>query len=445
MKIQFLRQFTANNTNNDGANPNLQEVSNINWNLSLADSSCATSGNFGIRIFSQPKVSLLEPDSIATDGSEFFFACTGTNEQVKFQSNLQDPNSFSWNWVSPTVGPNVGIIPVSQSPNDINLPNNGNTLFFTAVPSIGASSILSSPIKVFAQKNGCKSEESIFRIKLFRLPDAPLIESFDEDNTCRNTRFQNFNINPPEIGDGFSYVWSSTVLPEPDTLGPFFILNTTENFSGPITVSAERLQSESGCRSLPATLEINVTTGNSTPLQSDVQLVSGNGLICSNTDVDDSPNAYVWGYDDCLTLQPFRDETSLGSQIYFPANFDTINKAYWVRTQKDNCFTKSYYNVGCANTFLAEPLLIKNEENGSFSLFPNPSDGIFNILPSSNVNGIHNLYLTDIAGRKIMSKTLNLIGALPLQLDINKEPNGLYFLMISNEKNERTHIKLIKN
>ena len=443
--LPSIPQFTANNSNNDAANPNLPEVANVNWILSLADGSCETAGSFGIKIFSKPKVDVFEPDSTAFDGSDFFFACTGAIEQIKFVSNLEGSNSFSWNWLTSAGLPDVGIIPPSQSPNNINLPNNGNTLFFTASNSIGASSILSNPIKVFVEKNGCKSDSNIFRVKLFRLPEAPIIAAFDDETTCRNTRFQNFNINPPEIGDGFSYVWSSTVLPQPDTLGPFFILNTTENFSGPIIVSAERLQAESGCRSLPANITINVTTGNSLPLQSDVQLVSGNGLICSNTDVDDSPNAYVWGYDDCTTLQPFRDETSLGSQIYFPSNFDTSNKAYWVRTQKDGCFTKSYYNAGCANTFLAEPLSINNKENVSFNLFPNPSDGIFNILPSNNVNGKHDLYLTDITGRKIMSKTLNLNGAVPLQLDISEEPNGLYILTVSDERNNMTHIKLIKN
>ena len=443
--ISSVPQFTANNSNNSGNNPNLPEISNVNWNLSLSDGSCLTNGSFEIKVFSKPKVDVFEPDSTAADESDFFFACTGVNEQIKFKSNLDNPNNFSWNWVSPAVGPNIGIIPVSQNPTNINLINSSNILFFTAVNSIGASSILSSPLKVFVQKNGCKSDSSIFRVKLFRLPDAPLISSFDDGTVCRNTRFQNFNINPPDLGDGFDYVWSSTVLTEPDTLGPYFILNTTENFSGPITVSAERLQPESGCRSLPSTLQVNVTTGNSISLQSDVQLVSGNGLICSNTDVDDSPNAYVWGFDDCNTLQPFVDATSQGSQIYFPSNFDTLSKAYWVRTQKDGCFTKSYYNSGCANTFLLEPVSIKEDELVAFNLFPNPSEGIFNILPAETAIGNYNFYLTDLTGRKIMSKILHLSGSNPIQIDLNKEPKGLYFLTISNENTVRTHFKLIKN
>jgi len=70
----------------------------------------------------------------------------------------------------------------------------------------------------------------------------------------------------------------------------------------------------------------------------------------------------------------------------------------------------------------------------SISVYPNPSNGIFNI----NVKDTYNLEITDITGRVINSRILT--GNTSIELNTA----GIYFLRFSNENGSYTQKVIVQ-
>lgn len=75
-----------------------------------------------------------------------------------------------------------------------------------------------------------------------------------------------------------------------------------------------------------------------------------------------------------------------------------------------------------------------------FSVYPNPTKGILNIISSSVA--IDEVNLTDVNGRSIEKVSLN--GGLKTQLDLNDINSGIYFLKVTSDQGVGTS-KIIKN
>ena len=81
----------------------------------------------------------------------------------------------------------------------------------------------------------------------------------------------------------------------------------------------------------------------------------------------------------------------------------------------------------------------KNQLDGNFefTISPNPSTGIFNILSNQDLNNI-NITVFDICGTKVLSKKLS-----SNSIDLTNLNNGIYIVNISSEKINRNY-KIIK-
>lgn len=74
------------------------------------------------------------------------------------------------------------------------------------------------------------------------------------------------------------------------------------------------------------------------------------------------------------------------------------------------------------------------------SVYPNPSEGIFNLdmfLTPSTIESL-NLTVTDQVGRVVQSQSLQKPAGQVLQLDLSRQADGVYFLNLSNAEVNRT-------
>ncbi|HRG60307.1 MAG TPA: T9SS type A sorting domain-containing protein [Bacteroidia bacterium] len=88
--------------------------------------------------------------------------------------------------------------------------------------------------------------------------------------------------------------------------------------------------------------------------------------------------------------------------------------------------------------FVIPTSLNEQKVNGGFSLFPNPNNGTFSVLCYGNSN--FNLVIYDNKGAKVYEEVSKPNQSV-LNIDISNSPKGLYYLLITNEKN-RQNIKI---
>ena len=136
-----------------------------------------------------------------------------------------------------------------------------------------------------------------------------------------------------------------------------------------------------------------------------------------------------------------------GYDVYFMTEADQATPANWISVATDlasDVFTYtdnvnwpatvgSYYYAVIANyeSGDAEPTFSDlltvvgvNDVNSAISIYPNPSNGVFNV----NVNETYNLEIVDITGKTISTQTIE------SNATVNINNAGVYFLRFSNNK-----------
>jgi hypothetical protein len=85
------------------------------------------------------------------------------------------------------------------------------------------------------------------------------------------------------------------------------------------------------------------------------------------------------------------------------------------------------------------------EKTFSVEAFPNPNDGLFEVLIKTKLKGKLNLEILNIDGISVFEmKDLQIFNSdVSLNLNIKEQPSGVYFLKVSNEQ-ENIIVKLIK-
>ena len=67
-----------------------------------------------------------------------------------------------------------------------------------------------------------------------------------------------------------------------------------------------------------------------------------------------------------------------------------------------------------------------------FSVYPNPSEGVFTIALSDNSGKPNTVKIYDLSGKNVFEETLS--GTVQKQLDLSALPKGIYTLHLSSEK-----------
>ena len=89
-------------------------------------------------------------------------------------------------------------------------------------------------------------------------------------------------------------------------------------------------------------------------------------------------------------------------------------------------------------------LIFEEENNFSLNIYPNPSDGIYQLEYINAVNGGINIDVFDITGNKIVANTITQEEGV-INLDITNVAPGLYFIKATLSNGETVIKEIIKN
>ena len=102
----------------------------------------------------------------------------------------------------------------------------------------------------------------------------------------------------------------------------------------------------------------------------------------------------------------------------------------------------SGFPVRCLNDGLVTS--VDQPESGpEISIYPNPADGLFNIVISTNRPGRYQIKVTGIAGETILETYIPVNGHADYQLDLKSCADGIYFLEITRGQ-DKVYRKIVK-
>ncbi|MEC8968618.1 MAG: SBBP repeat-containing protein, partial [Bacteroidota bacterium] len=176
------------------------------------------------------------------------------------------------------------------------------------------------------------------------------------------------------------------------------------------------LTNVAGCDSV---VTLNLTINSVSDLNTSL-----NGLTITS---DNTNAAYQWL--DCDNgFAPISGETNQD----FTA---TVNGNYAVELTENGCVDTS----SCVA--ITTVGIIENTFNEDFTLYPNPTDGLFSIQFNSSQENI-TLRILDATGKLLDTKVYEQVDLIEYELN---KPGGFYLIEVSNGENQLSLIRLIKN
>jgi hypothetical protein len=86
---------------------------------------------------------------------------------------------------------------------------------------------------------------------------------------------------------------------------------------------------------------------------------------------------------------------------------------------------------------------LQTSDNSNFLVYPNPAKT--NTTIAFNATGKCVIKITDVLGKTIQTKTITAVnGRNTMQLDVSKYAAGVYFVTLSNQKNEKQTLRFSK-
>lgn len=83
---------------------------------------------------------------------------------------------------------------------------------------------------------------------------------------------------------------------------------------------------------------------------------------------------------------------------------------------------------------------ISEPEKKNFSIYPNPTNNLFNIQFNELFSG--SIVITDISGRLIKSETFN--DKMEITLSLDSYSSGIYFVSVINQNKVNETVKIVK-
>ncbi len=147
----------------------------------------------------------------------------------------------------------------------------------------------------------------------------------------------------------------------------------------------------------------------------------------------DPPDAYEISRNDFL-------DSLQGNRNPF---IDSMRYACYIDFSNMTYIASPTYTTGIGTPCYAVSTIGLNESSASnfeYILAPNPSKGEFNLMIESNVTEKYTLMITDVTGRNVCTKTINVLnGFNTININDVKLQSGIYFvnLIYKNQKNSR--------
>ena len=129
--------------------------------------------------------------------------------------------------------------------------------------------------------------------------------------------------------------------------------------------------------------------------------------------------------DTAVVLNSPGSTIDFGYEMWSDNSWHSISSA-WGATSKANL---SIYPVICGNitTGISKSAIEKN-----VTLMPNPSTGLVNVLMSFGQAENVTVSVTNVIGQEVVSNKYNEISSFVAPLDLSSQPNGVYFVTVSN-------------
>ncbi|MBL0047694.1 MAG: T9SS type A sorting domain-containing protein [Bacteroidetes bacterium] len=133
-----------------------------------------------------------------------------------------------------------------------------------------------------------------------------------------------------------------------------------------------------------------------------------------------------------------------GGGGYLLYKYDSAGFNYYIETQHDNSMgDNSEYKVYISYKKLLHPDAIPDEN--SFTLFPNPNDGNFNLIYFSSIDEPITIKVHNALGQMVFQETENkTAGYFRMSFTLEKISNGIYFLEFTSTS-KRTTKKFLVN
>jgi hypothetical protein len=260
-----------------------------------------------------------------------------------------------------------------------------------------------------------------FLVVVFKRPTKPEFMTYPSYDICVGTMYQNFaaKTTPPANS---TYKWSAVnaEIYSQGSTKQFALVNFKTAGTAKVIIRVD----SGGCSN---TIEKDFVVGPDTNHFPKVRYFNGD-FICEYNGVE----KYQWGYDSKLELGGFYLSGKI-DQNYFNNTTDTLYH-YWVLSTKGGCTQKTYYNTPNSLSSASLTKLVS-------TVYPNPSNGMFNIVFNQELNNQSKLRVLNVSGVTVLEKS---ISGIESQFSLENMPSGVYMVQIMNANAFVSTVKVVK-
>lgn len=259
---------------------------------------------------------------------------------------------------------------------------------------------------------------------------ASILEIASGRPDCSNT--ENILVTTNESLEGFTYEWqlsnNLSISDNSKDQSSSVLVNLSGN-SGTVT-----LKVNDGCTEREFKQKIESVDASLEALSPPSIIFQNGALIVTDAACD----SYQWGFTDKTDIFFVKDNIVEGAIFQDlvvgddPKDQEAIE--YWVEVQKEECVVRSYYD-----DFITNIIPTIDDQGHIFEVFPNPSNGAFQIYASSSQMGQYQLSIFNSVGQQVHTVVLqkNMDQQL-FSIDQKILPKGLYFVKITTEHQAST-------
>jgi hypothetical protein len=183
-----------------------------------------------------------------------------------------------------------------------------------------------------------------------------------------------------------------------------------------------------------------------TPLPFAGSPTNQSALFCFNRNGEHLWSSLFGGYDYHFTGQAFNDiEINGTSALYFTGfnssqNIDSTKAFFPIRDPGNNAFVNSVFSGPVSDAFIVkfciDPSLsvnqINNNNNLSFSIYPNPTSNYININFYKPINTSASLSIISIIGQTVLQKKIGTqTGEITESINVSQLSRGIYFVRLN--------------